>query len=152
MREYADYEDTCDPRAHTDRTVGGLYISVSGLSKLAQMLACGGTVDGVTMLSPDTISLMEQKQNTIDGSSVTGISPYGLGMIRIEGMTGGTWYGHQGCMNGLTSNLYYQAETGLSVVVIANGYNGMAIDGVVSIARIFMEKAEELRTNSKGEN
>ncbi len=152
MREYADYEDTCDPRAHTDRTVGNLYISASGLSKLAQMLACGGTVDGVALLSPDTILLMEQEQDTIDGSTVTCKSPYGLGMMRVDGMTGGTWYGHQGRMNGLTSNLYYQTETGLSVVVIANGYNGMAIDGVVSIARVFMEKAEELRTISKGEN
>jgi len=147
--KYADYDDTCDPRAHTERTVGGLYISANGLAALAQALACGGTLHGVSLLSADTLSLMEREQNT-EGSSVTCKTPYGLGLTRTEGMTGGTWYGHQGRMDGLSSNLYYQKETGLSVAVIANGYTAFAIDGIVSIARVFMEKAQELRTASEG--
>ena len=68
----------------------------------------------------------------------------GLAMARVENMPGGTWYGHQGRMKGLSSNIYFQPDTGLSIAVIANGYEAQSVDGVVSIARVFMEKAQEL--------
>lgn len=64
-------------------------------------------------------------------------------MVRVTGLQGGVWYGHQGRRDGLSANAYYQKETGLTVVVIANGYTYPIIDDVVTIARAFMEKAEE---------
>lgn len=140
---FKDYEDTCDPRAHTDITSGSLYISPNGLIRIVMMLANGGELDGVRILPEETVALMMQRQNLIEGSSVKADSPYGLCLIRIEGMPGGTWYGHQGRWQGLSSNAYFQPDTGLCVVVFANGYSAKAVDGVVTIARAFMEKAQE---------
>lgn len=139
----SEYDDTCLPSAHTDITSGSLYISARGLMRILQLLQNGGELDGVRILTDDTVKLMMTPQHTVEGSSVTGESPYGLCLIRVEGMTGGTWYGHQGMWQGLTSNAYFQPDTGLCVVVLANGYNANRVDGVTTIARAFMEKAQE---------
>ena len=86
---------------------------------------------------------MMAEQHLIAGSSVKAESPYGLCLNRVEGLPGGTWYGHQGRWQGLSSNAYFQPDTGLCVVVFANGYSAKTVDGVVSIALAFMEKAQE---------
>lgn len=141
---FRDYEDVCDPRTNTDKTSGGLYISANGLMKLVMLLANGGELDGVRILPEESVALMMKDQHLIEGSSVRAESPYGLCIARVEGMPGGTWYGHQGRWQGLSCNAYFQPDTGLCVVVIANGYSAKTQDGVVSIARAFMEKAQEL--------
>ena len=140
------YDDTCNPIEHTDRTSGALYISANGLIRIISMLQRGGELDGVRILQPETIQLMMQQQRLIPGSSVYAESKYGLSMAKVEGMPGGTWYGHQGQMEGLSSNIYFQPDTGLSIAVIANGYEAHSEDGVVTIARNFMEKAQEFLT------
>ena len=144
MAEIAEYNNTCDPLDNTNKTSGGLYISANGLIRIISMLQRGGELDGVRILQPETVQLMMQDQHTLEGSSVKADSPYGLAMYRVKGMSGGTWYGHQGMMQGLTSNIYFQPDTGLSIAVIANGYSPQQIDHIVSITRNFMEKAQEL--------
>lgn len=144
LKSISAYDDTCNPRTHTDRTSGGLWISPNGLVRIVMLLVNGGELDGVRLLTGDTVQLMMQDQSTVEGSSVTGESPYGLCLTRVEGMPGGTWYGHQGMWQGLTSNAYFQPDTGLCVAIIANGYNANRKDGVATIARAFMEMAEEL--------
>lgn len=144
IKTFDDYDDTCLPAEHTDITSGSLYISVNGLIRIVTLLENGGELDGVRILTDDTVQLMMTPQHTIEGSSVTGESPYGLCLARVENMPGGTWYGHQGMWQGLTSNAYFQPDTGLCVVVIANGYNANRVDGVTTLARAFMEKAQEL--------
>lgn len=140
---FEDYDDSCLPREHTDITSGGLYISPNGLIRIVMLLANGGELDGVRILTEDTVKLMMTPQHLIEGSTVTGESPYGLCLARVEGMPGGTWYGHQGMWQGLTSNAYFQPDTGLCVVVFANGYKANKQDGVATIARAMMEKAQE---------
>ena len=39
-----DYDDTCDPREHTDRTIGKLYINADGLHRLASLMVNGGII------------------------------------------------------------------------------------------------------------
>ncbi len=141
---FKDYEDVCDPRGNTDKTSGGLYISPNGLIRIVMMLAGDGELEGVRILPEETVQLMMQRQDLIEGSTVRAESPYGLCVIRIDGMPGGTWYGHQGRWQGLSCNAYFQPDTGLCVVVFANGYSAKTEDGVVTIARAFMEKAQEL--------
>ncbi len=143
LATFRDYNDTCDPRQNTDLTVGGLYISANGLIRIIAMLQQGGVLDGVRILKEETVQLMMQDQQLISGSSVLCESEYGLGMARVYGMPGGTWYGHQGKYLGLSSNIYFQPDTGLSVAVIANGYSSKNEDGVATIARVVMEKAQE---------
>lgn len=143
FKTFKDYDDSCLPAEHTDITSGSLYISVNGLIRIAMLLENGGELDGVRILTEDTVQLMMTPQHLIEGSSVTGESPYGLCVTKVENMPGGTWYGHQGMWQGLTSNAYFQPDTGLCVAVIANGYNANKKDGVATIARAFMEKAQE---------
>ncbi len=137
------YDDTCAPGEHIEYTVGGLFISANGLSRLISMLQMNGEPGGRRILAADTIRLMEADQDKLEGSSVSCPGAHGLGMVRVTGLQGGVWYGHQGRRDGLSANAYYQKETGLTVVVIANGYTYQSIDDVVTIARAFMEKAEE---------
>lgn len=143
LASFPEYDDTCNPRVNTNRTSGGLYISANGMIRIISMLQRGGELDGVRILSEEAVQLMMQDQQSIPGSSVHCESEYGLALARVENMPGGTWYGHQGRMQGLSSNIYFQPDTGLSIAVIANGYDGQSIDGVVSIARVMMEKAQE---------
>ena len=144
LATFRDYNDTCDPRRNTDNTSGHLYTSVNGLIRVAMMLENGGELDGVRILRPETIQLMMSDQRMIPGSSVAAESRYGLCLARVDDLPGGAWYGHQGRWQGLTSNAYFQPDTGLSIVIIASGYSAQTVDEVVTIARDFMEKAQEL--------
>ena len=143
LETFKQYNDVCDPRQNTDITSGSLYISANGLMRIVMMLANGGELDGERILPEETVALMMQEQHLIEGSSVQAESKYGLCISRVEGLPGGTWYGHQGMWQGMTSDAYYQPDTGLCVVVLANGYNANTTDGVVNIARDFMQKAQE---------
>ena len=144
--EYAltlEYEDTCDPANHLSYSVGGLYISADGMNKLGMMLCNEGWLDGVRILSPYTVRLMQEDQRFQPGSSVTGESRYGLGMQRVTDAYGNVWYGHQGMMDGLSSDLFYLPEKDLVVTVIANGYLPLKSGSLVSIAIQTMERAVE---------
>lgn len=143
IETFDEYDDSVNPREHTNITSGGLYISPNGLIRIAMMLENGGELDGVRILQKETVQLMMAEQHLIEGSSVKVESPYGLCINRVEGLPGGVWYGHQGRWQGLSSNAYFQPDTGLCVVVFANGYSAKTVDGVVSIAIAFMEKAQE---------
>ncbi len=143
IETFHEYDDSCNPRAHTNITSGGLYISPSGLIRIVMLLENGGELEGVRLLREETVQLMMAQQHLVPGSSVRAESPYGLCIYRAEGFPGGTWYGHQGRWQGLSSNAYFQPDTGLCIVVFANGYSAQTVDGVVSIARAFMEKAQE---------
>ena len=141
---FKDYDDSCFPALHTNITSGSLYISVNDLVRIVQLLQNGGELDGVRILTEDSVQLMMMPQHLIEGSSVTGGSPYGLCITTVDDLPGGTWYGHQGMWQGLTSNAYFQPDTGLCIAIIANGYNANNKSGVATIARAFMEKAQEL--------
>ena len=141
---FRDYDNSCFPALHTNITSGSLYISVNGLVRIVQLLQNGGELDGVRILTEDSVQLMMMPQYLIEGSSVTGESPYGLCITTVDDLPGGTWYGHQGMWQGLTSNAYFQPDTGLCIAIIANGYDANKKSGVATIARAFMEKAQEL--------
>ena len=134
LKAAADYDDTCDPKEHTDRTAGSLYISAEGLNRIMTMMVSGGTIDGIRVLQESTIRLMEADQSLLAPSSVKGTSPYGLFVAHYQ-FDGPTWYGHQGRFNGLTSDAFYQPETGLTFVMIVNGYSGKSNDGLCNLAR-----------------
>ena len=144
--EYAvgmEYEDTCDPARHLEYSVGGLYTSANSLNRLGMMLCNEGYLDGVRILSPYTVRLMQADQRLEPGSSVTGDSRYGLGIQRYTDAYGNVWYGHQGITDGLSSDLFYLPEKGLVVTVIANGYTPQKFDTLAAIASLTMERAVE---------
>ena len=88
---------------------------------------------------------MQEDQRLLPGSSVTCESRYGLGMQRVTDSHGNVWYGHQGMMDGLSSDLFYLPERGLCVTVIANGYTPLKLqdDVLVAIASLTMDRAVE---------
>jgi len=116
-----DYEDTCDPDAHYRASVGSLYISLSGLEKVGQALACGGMAGDVRVLEEDTVRLMMADQSTLPGSSVSASGPYGLGVCRFTAADGITWYGHQGKWEGLLADVFAEPETHTVIVLVMNG-------------------------------
>ena len=120
LRVDASYDDTCNPAAHFRMSVGNLYISVRGLELLGSALANRGVVNGVQLLSPGSVRLMQMDQSALPGSSVTGASPYGLNTFRYD-LLGHTWYGHQGWWSGRLVDLFYEPESHTSVVLVMNG-------------------------------
>lgn len=142
LESIGEYEDFCDPSQHTEYSVGQLYISADGLNKILSMLMANLRDDDTRILPHGTVAEMTAPQN-FDGSSVSVDDRYVLGLERLTDLPGGYWYGHQGMMDGLSSDAYFQPDTGLCVTVIANGYEPMTINGVTGIARELMEAAAE---------
>lgn len=125
-----------DPKANNGYTVGKLYINTASLTRLAQMMLRGGELDGVRILQTDTVLLMEADQPGLAPS------PYGLSTVRHNQFPRGTWYGHQGRHSGLTSNVYYQRETGLTLALVMNGYDWQLEDNIVLPAVTFLRNME----------
>ena len=140
-RGTAEYDDTCDPPAHQGITIGSLVISAPDLAKIGAMLCARGEWRGETILRPETVALMEADQETPEGSSVRVHGPYGLCVERVQDSLGNTWYGHQGMAYGLTSDVFWQPEEGLTVVVVANGYKAKKQGTLVTLFTDVMEMA-----------
>ncbi|MBQ9265098.1 MAG: beta-lactamase family protein [Clostridia bacterium] len=122
LRTDEHYDDTCDPGSHFRMSVGNLYISLKGLESLGAMLANRGEYQGVRLLMPGSVYLMQMDQSTLGGSSVTGESPYGLNTFRFE-LDGRAWYGHQGWWSGRMADLFYEPDSRTAVVLVMNGNN-----------------------------
>lgn len=135
------YNNKADPKENNGYTVGKLYINTASLTKLAQMMLGGGELNGVRILKADTVKLMESDQKLVADS------PYGLSTIRLYQFDRGTWYGHQGRYSGLSSNVYYQRETGITMALVMNGYDYQLKDNIVMPAVSLltnMPKLEEI--------
>ncbi len=138
------YNNKADPKGNNGYTVGKLYINAESLTKLAVMMYNGGELDGVRILKPATVKLMESDQPLLADS------PYGLSTVRLNQFDRGTWYGHQGRYSGLSSNVYYQRETGITMALIMNGYEYKLENNIVMPAVTIlknMQKLEELCAN-----
>lgn len=116
------YDDTCNPAEHFRASVGNLYISLKGLEKIGTALANQGRVDGVQLLSPLSLRMMQVDQSKLPGSGVTCESPYGLNTYRAV-VGGRTWYGHQGWWSGRLVDLFYEPDSHTAVVLVMNGSN-----------------------------
>ena len=108
------------------------------MTRLAQMMLNGGELDGVRILEADTVALMEMDQPRLAASR------YGLSTVRETKYPRGTWYGHQGRYSGLSSNVYYQRETGLTLALIMNGYEYELEDNIVMPAVTLLKNMEQL--------
>ena len=126
----AEYDDTCAPDEHYHTSAGSLYISLSGLEKIGQVL-CTGAAGDVRLLSPQAAEMMRADQSALSGSTVTGSSPYGLCVYRFPDDHGVTWYGHQGRWEGLQADLFVEPDTQTVVVMVMNGVGRSGAGGEV---------------------
>lgn len=132
------YNNKADPEGNNGYTVGKLYINAESLTKLAQMMYYGGELNGVRILKAKTVRLMESDQKGLAESK------YGLSTVRLNQFDRGTWYGHQGRYSGLSSNIYYQRETGITMALIMNGYDYKLEDNVVMPAVTLLQNMEKI--------
>ncbi len=139
-----NYNNKADPQGNNGYTVGRLYINASSLTRLAQMMLAGGELDGVRILEEETVALMEASQPGLAASK------YGLSTVRHMQFDRGTWYGHQGRYSGLSSNIFYQRETGITLALIMNGYNYKLEDNIVMPAVTLLRNMEKLETLCTG--
>ncbi len=140
------FNNRADPEGNNGYTVGKLYINTASLTRLGQMMLNGGELDGVRILNADTVALMEADQPGLAAS------PYGLSTVRHRQFPRGTWYGHQGRYSGLTSNIYYQRETGISLALVMDGYDWQLEDNIAMPAVQLMKNMEMLDTLLNGGN
>lgn len=132
-----------DPFYNYVHSAGALCITAEGLAKICIALAGDGSVDGVQLLSPDTVAQMRTRQDNI--GSVTCDSERGLNLNIIENRlaSGRTLYGHQGKAYGMICAAYFDPTDQTGVVLLTNGCNTGTVDTVARIARAVIAKGYE---------
>jgi CubicO group peptidase (beta-lactamase class C family) len=122
---------------------GGLRISARGLARIARMLLNGGTLDGVRILSPESVEAMlapawrfDGRNGDRDGES-TGICSYGLAAQQLPtpgcpddpGTGGALLVGHAGDAYGLKSGIWIDRARGVGVAYFVTGVPEKAAPG-----------------------
>ena len=129
------FDDEPNPDSHYRITVGSLYIRPRDLARLGIALCGDGTVDGVRVLSEESLALMREEQS-VETTGITKNSPYSFFTIRQDSVfEGRRVYGHQGTSDGIVCNLYYEPQSELVLVVMTNGCNAVKDHGVMSLTR-----------------
>lgn len=116
---------------------GGLRISARGLARVGRMLLNNGTLDGVRILSPQSVEAMQAPSWRFDGSNGTrdgesdGICSYGLASRQLatqparcaDDPAGGDrhWVGHAGDAYGLRSGLWIDRRRGTGIAYFVTG-------------------------------
>jgi CubicO group peptidase (beta-lactamase class C family) len=115
---------------------GGLRISARGLARVGRMLLNGGTLDGVRILSPQSVETMLAPawrfdgRNGSQGGESEGVCSYGLATRQLatrlgcaddpEGK-GRAWVGHAGDAYGLRSGMWIDRGRGVGIAYFVTG-------------------------------
>lgn len=131
-----------DPENHFRSTAGSIWITGKDLCRLGILLCQGGTMDGVTILEPDTIAEMMSSQQGKPG--ITFDSPYGLCIYRrSKFLQDRIVYGHQGMSSGIVAALFFEPESQFVFSVITNGSDSRMDNRITIINRKLFAKAWE---------
>lgn len=129
-----EWDAAVDPDTHYRKTVGAVWMKGIDLCRMGMLLCQGGTLDGVTILQPETVSLMQADQNGQPGITVS--SPYGLCINRVDNLVEGRMlYGHQGMSSGIVCNVYYDPDTQFVFALVTNGSSSSMTDHICRISR-----------------
>lgn len=114
------WDDSVNPEYHFRSTAGALWMRGEDLCRLGILLCQNGTLEGVTILQPETVYEMMSSQEGKPG--ITCDSKYGLCIYRkSELLETRIVYGHQGMSEGVVAALFYEPESQLVFSVITNG-------------------------------
>ena len=109
------------PGASGSYFFGGLNISVSDLAKIDALLANDGNYEGLQLVEPETVELME----TIDPTQLSDGTYQGLPLRCQRDIYGrGTLYYHTGSAYGVYNCMSYDPDTSDGVVVLTVGASG----------------------------
>lgn len=97
---------------------GGLFISMSDLSKIMQVLINDGAYENVVILKKDTVDLMLQMHYL--GPDLNYLAK-GLQLKFIDGDSDLLLKGHTGSAYGVSSFMYFSKEDNIGICFIANG-------------------------------
>lgn len=115
---------------------GGLRISVRGLGRVGRMLLGGGTIDGVRILSPQSVEAILAPAWTFNGTNGSrsgeseGICSYGLATRQLATSNACAddpegnrrqWIGHAGDAYGLRSGIWIDRKRGVGVAYYVTG-------------------------------
>lgn len=136
------WDDSVNPEKHYRITVGDLWIRGRDLCRLGMLLCNGGELDGVRILSEETVAEMMSSQ--MGKGVVTCDSPYGLCINRVDNlMEGKMVYGHQGMTEYVICNVYWDPETDFVFALVTNGADTRMNDHIGRISRKMFEAAWE---------
>ena len=136
------WDDSVNPEKHYRITVGDLWIRGRDLCRLGMLLCNGGELDGVRILSEETVAEMMSSQ--MGKGVVTCDSPYGLCINRVDNlMEGKMVYGHQGMTEYVICNVYWEPETDFVFALVTNGADTRMNDHIGRISRKMYEAAWE---------
>lgn len=128
------YDPSAGAEAHYDLTIGDVWIRGDDLCRLGMMLCQGGTLDGVTILQPETVEEMIASQQGKGG--ITADSPYALCVHRVDSLLDDRMiYGHQGQSDGIVCNLYWDRESGFVFAMITNGCSSRMDNYICKVSR-----------------
>jgi len=128
------YDDTVNPERHYHTTVGSVWMHGRDLCRIGMLMAGRGTLEGVTILTPESVMAMEENQQGKPGIDCE--SPYGLCVYRADDLVEGQMiYGHQGMGSGMVCSLFYEPESRFVFVLMTNGSNTVQDHGIVKLAR-----------------
>ncbi len=96
-------------------TNGSLKSTVRDLLRYLEVFRCGGTVDGVRILSPESV----RRMTTAHVTTPLGRG-YGYGLHVQGGYHGVTLVGHSGGIKGVSAHMWAAPERGITVVALAN--------------------------------
>lgn len=129
------HEDWADPERHYRITVGNVWMRARDLAKLTALLCEGGAIDGVRLLTPESVQEMMAEQRSL-GLSVSGESPYGLFLEHNDTIIKGkTVWGHQGMSSGAIVNTYFEPDSGFVFTLLVNGSSMNRDNRVGKLAR-----------------
>lgn len=113
---------------------GNCWMTCGDLCRIGIMLSDGGWYQGKQILQPETVEEMMSSQK--GKGSVTVDSPYGLNIERVSNLLRGKMlYGHQGLMESVLCNLYYDPETHFVFAMCTNGCNASKNDRIGNLSR-----------------
>ena len=109
---------------------GSLATSARELSQLVRFFIGRGTVDGSTVLSPQSVARIEHSESTL--ASAQGLNNgYGLGNAPFPD-NGINFRGHNGSIDSFASVFGYRAADGMGFVLLANGGDGVDFDSAAT--------------------
>jgi len=139
-----EYLQEASPDTHYRVTIGSLLIRPRDLARLGIALCGDGTVDGVRVLSEESVMAMRQEHSP-ETDGITQDSPYTFFTIRQDTLFEGLRvYGHQGTDEGIVCNLYVEPENELVIAVMTNGCKTNRDDGIMRITRRLAAIAEDV--------
>lgn len=123
-----------DPLRHFGHTAGAMYTNCDSLSKLLQLIANDGAVEGQQVLSGAMIQQMKQ-QHGYTGPASNPTRRYGLGLVILDrpDISPRKLYGHQGFAYGCVDGAFY-ADGSDNQVVFLNGGCSEAREGRLGLS------------------